>query len=218
MRDGELKALKNIASMNIRLAREIHGCADKLLPYLTCGPRAVYSTLVIGPPRSGKTTVLRDIIRQISGGAAGRGNFAGVQVGLVDERSEIAACQNGIPTVDLGPRVDVLDGCPKATGLLMLIRAMSPQVVVTDELGREADALAVLEALHAGVSVIASVHGRDAADILRRPYIGSLIEARCFERYVMLSGAPSVGTVAAITAAHNDELLYSLKGGVKICG
>jgi stage III sporulation protein AA len=215
--EAGLKALKNITSLNIRLAREVRGAADTVAPYIIGGNRRVYSTLFISPPRCGKTTVLRDLVRQLSSGVAHLG-FPGVQVGLVDERSEIAACRDGSPSVDLGPRVDVLDGCPKATGMLMLIRAMAPQVVVTDELGREEDALAVQEALHAGVSVIASVHGRNEADIAGRPYIGELVRQKFFERYVILGNLPMVGTVEDIIAVREGETLYSRRKGVRVCG
>ncbi len=216
MAGGELKTLKNIAALNIRLAREIRGAADAVAAYVVATPRQVLSTLVISPPRCGKTTVLRDLARQLSGGIARLG-FAGVQVGVVDERSELAACQDGVPTADLGPRTDVLDGCPKAVGMLMLIRSMAPQAIVTDELGREADAMAVREARHAGVAVVASAHGRDAADIAARPHIGALIAERVFERYVVLTDTPAAGTVREITAGDGD-ILYPRSKGVRACG
>lgn len=214
---GTLKAMKNISSLNVRIAREVRGCADIIMPYIIVENRRVLSTLIISPPRCGKTTILRDIIRQISDGSSQWG-FRGVQVGLVDERSEIAACQNGMPTVDLGSRIDVLDGCPKAYGMLMLIRSMSPQVVATDELGREEDVTAVQEALHAGVSVIATVHGRDIEDVGRRPYISELIRGQYFERYVLLTDDPCIGTVDKIVAGKPGTVLFSRTSGVKICG
>jgi len=217
MNDGELKALKNIGTMNIRLARAIPEVAAPVMPYLLTGSGRVFSTLLIGPPRSGKTTLLRDIVRQLSSGVP-RLNFSGVQVGVVDERSEIAACRDGIPTADLGPRADVLDGCPKATGMLMLIRSMAPQVVITDELGRQEDAAAVQEALHAGVSVIASVHGRDVEDIKERPFIGELVRHKFFDRYIVLSSSPTIGTVEMIIAVKQDALLLKRSDGVRECG
>jgi len=217
MAGGELKALKNISAMNIRLAREIIGAADKIMPYLVAAPNRVYNTLLIGPPRSGKTTLLRDIARQLSTGIP-RLNFSAVQVGLVDERSEIAACRDGIPSADLGPRVDVLDGCPKAKGMLMLIRTMGPQVVITDELGREADANAVQEALHAGVSVVASVHGRSPEDVLGRPFIGELICRKVFDRYVVLGVTPDIGTIESIRDNKDNEMRHLHKNGVRECG
>ncbi len=216
MTGGELKTLKNISAMNIRLAREIRGAADAVMPYAVNGACRVFNSLVISPPRCGKTTVLRDMARQLSSGI-GRLGFAGVQVGIVDERSELAACQDGVPTADLGPRADVLDGCPKAIGMLMLIRSMAPQVIVTDELGREADAVAVREASHAGVAVVASAHGQDIADIAARPFLGELIAERIFERYIILGDTPSAGTVQVIAAA-GGETVYCRPKGVKACG
>jgi stage III sporulation protein AA len=197
---------KHISSLNIRLAREIINCADGALPYIIDGNR-VRSSLVIAPPRCGKTTLLRDLIRQLSTGIPSLG-FPGTTIGLVDERSEIAACQNGVASVNLGPRVDVLDACPKAHGLLMLIRSMAPMVVATDELGREEDRDAVQEALHAGVSVLATVHGRSIEEVLCRPYIGDLIRLRCFERYVILGVTPHIGAIKQILAAQSGDILF----------
>lgn len=204
--DGEITALKNISSLNIRMAREIKGCSDQVMPYVLAEGKRIVSTLVISPPCCGKTTLLRDLIRQISTGNA---SFPGVQVGVVDERSEIGACKNGIPTVDLGPRTDILDGCPKARGMLMLIRSMAPAVIATDELGRAEDLCAVREALHAGVSVLATVHGKDSHDVLRRPYIRELIEGKYFERYIILTDQPKAGTIKKIINSRQDEILWS---------
>lgn len=214
--NGKLKALKNISSLNIRLAREQKGAANLVLPYVIADGR-IASSLIISPPRCGKTTLLRDLIRQISCGSPQHG-FSGVQVGLVDERSEIAGCWDGVPTVDLGPRTDVLDGCPKAVGMLMLIRSMAPQAVATDELGSMEDVQAVREALHAGVAVFTTVHGRDAADAARRPHIGALINEQAFERLIILSDRPAIGTVEAITDGRSGRNLYRRQDGVKVCG
>ena len=202
---GEMKALKNISSLNIRMAREIKGCGDKIMPYIITGGKRVLSTLVISPPCCGKTTILRDLIRQIS---IGNNEFRGLQVGVVDERSEIAACKNGTPTVDLGPRTDVLDGCPKASGMLMLIRSMSPAVIATDELGRAEDVCAVREALNAGVSILATVHGRDINEVLQRPYVGELIQHKYFDRYVVLSDRPKVGTIEKVIDSKQHKILW----------
>jgi stage III sporulation protein AA len=217
MNDGDLKALKNIGTMNIRLSREVADAAAAVLPYLLTEDGQIYSTLLIGPPGCGKTTMLRDIVRQLSSGLPHQG-FRGVTVGVVDERSEIAACRDGVPTADLGPRTDVLDCCPKASGMLMLIRSMAPKVVVTDELGREEDARAVQEALHAGVSVVASAHGKDERDILRRPFIGELLSRKYFDRYVVLGSKPAIGTVEKIVAVEQDAVLFRRVKGVRECG
>lgn len=208
METGRLKAVKNISSLNIRVAREVKTCADAVMPYLFDRENRIVSCLVIAPPRCGKTTLLRDIARNFSGGC---GDFPGVQVGVVDERSEIAACKNGVVTVDLGSRVDVLDGCPKAIGILMLIRTMAPAVIVTDELGREDDAMALEEALNAGVGIIASAHGTSLEDVMNRPHVGRLVRQGYFDRYVILSDAPRVGTVKRILSGKDGRILYADK-------
>ena len=202
---GEIKALKNISSLNIRMAREIKGCADQVIPYMIDSRKKVCNTLIISAPCCGKTTLLRDLIRQISMGNMER---KGLQVGVVDERSEIAACRNGVPTVDLGMRTDVLDACPKASGILMLIRSMSPALVATDELGRQEDVTALREALHAGVSVLTTIHGRDVEEIRQRPYVKELIEGNYFDRYVVLSENPKVGTVEKIIDSKENKVLW----------
>lgn len=203
---GQVKSLKNISSLNIRVAREVKGCADSLMPWLSNQGQAL-SALILSPPRCGKTTIVRDIARQLSTGVQTLG-LAGMQVGIVDERSEIAASQHGTPTMDIGPRTDILDGCPKATGMLMLIRSMAPQVIITDELGREEDALAVEEALHAGVNVIATAYGRSVAEMKRRPHVGRLVDKGYFDRLITLSDHPAMGTIAQIVNASGD-ILYS---------
>ncbi len=216
--DGTVKTIKYISSLNIRLARAIPGCADSILPFVVdAGCRRILNTLLISPPRCGKTTILRDLIRQLSIGKPAM-SITGVQIGVVDERSEIAACQYGIPSVDLGPRVDVLDACPKASGMLMLIRSMAPDVVATDELGRQEDVAAVREAIHAGVSVITTAHSRTINELKKRPYIGELLEQKFFDRYVILSARLGPGTVEEIYDSHQEKLLYTCPNEVKICG
>ena len=113
-------------------------------------------------------------------------HWPGMKVGIIDERSEIAGCLRGVPGFDVGPRTDVLDGCPKAEGMMMMIRSMSPDVLIVDEIGRPEDAEAVIEALHAGISVIATarlVHTRYAG----RPALAGLLENRMFEMYAVLN-------------------------------
>ena len=128
--DGNrIRGMKYISCINVRLAHEIQGCAEEVLPYIQTREQIMH-TLIVSPPRCGKTTLLRDIIRQMSNGW---GNISGVTVGVVDERSELAGCYQGIPQNDLGMRTDILDGCPKAEGMQMLIRSMSPVVLPITE-------------------------------------------------------------------------------------
>jgi stage III sporulation protein AA len=110
--NDEIKGMKHISFINIRLAHQVKGCANKVIPYLIDEKtKGIYHTLIISPPRCGKTTLLRDIIRQLSDGNS---RYPGMNVGVVDERSEIGACYMGTPQNDLGIRTDVLDCCPKA--------------------------------------------------------------------------------------------------------
>lgn len=182
--DGRVKNLKYISSVNIRIAHEITGCADGVMPYVAGGGQ-MYHTLVVSPPGCGKTTLLRDMVRQISDGAAGR---PGMTVGVVDERSEIAGCWRGIPQNHLGIRTDVLDGCPKAEGMIMLIRSMAPQVIAVDEIGAAADVHAVEYAMHCGCKMLATIHGASMEELRRKPVSGRMLEENMFERYILLQG------------------------------
>lgn len=206
---GKLRTLKQVASLNIRIAREVPGCASGLLPRLVQGGRLI-SSLIISPPQAGKTTMLRDLVRQVSAGNPAAG-LRGCKVGLVDERSEVAGCAAGVPQRDVGPRTDVLDACPKAEGMMLLIRSLSPAVVAVDEIGRPADAEAVMEALHAGVAVLATAHGQSLADISRRPALAELISAGAFGRAVILGRSRGPGTVEQVL-----ELAGS--GGGRVAG
>lgn len=145
---GGVEHLRDITGFNVRIAREVPGIADGVLPYLLDkGRQRMMHTLILSPPQHGKTTLLRDLARQISLGELGKreGIRPGLKVGIVDERSEIAGSRRGVPAFDVGPRTDVLDGCPKAEGMMMMIRSLSPDVLIADEIGRPEDAEAVTE-------------------------------------------------------------------------
>lgn len=195
---GKIKTLKNISGFNLRISREIRGAADQLIPYLlNVEEGGIYHTMIISPPQAGKTTLLRDIARQLSNGREDL-DLPGMKVGIVDERSEIAACFGGVPQRDVGLRTDVLDACPKAEGMMMLIRSMSPQVIITDEVGRLADVEAIEEGVNSGVKIIASVHGSKMDDLKKRPSLLRLLENRIFERFVFLKRINGVGRIEKI--------------------
>lgn len=193
---GRVKTIKDISGLNYRIGREIPGCADNILPYLIKEGKVLH-TLIISPPQCGKTTLLRDIVRQLSDGVK-RLRFPGMNVSLVDERSEIAGMFQGQPQFSVGMRTDVLDGCPKAHGMMMMIRAMSPAVIATDEIGRIDDMEAMYQALQAGVSVITTVHGGDYGEIEVRPVLKDLLDLKFFDRLVFLSRKKGVGTLDTI--------------------
>ncbi len=183
--NGKVRILTDISSINLRVAHEILGAADKVLPSLLHG-NDIYNTLIVSPPAAGKTTLLRDIARQLGSRAYG------FRVGIADERGEIAAMYRGVPQNDVGIFTDVYDGCPKAEGMQMLLRGMSPRVVITDELGSEEDEMAVRALSHAGVRVICSLHGTGREDALARPGIGELLRAGIFKKVVTLGGTGKV--------------------------
>lgn len=194
LENNQIKTLKYISGMNIRIAHEILGCSEPVMPYLV-GRDKVYDTLIVSPPGCGKTTLLRDMIYQLSEGYRGYGPYT---VGVVDERSEIAACYQGLPQNHLGKRTDVLDGCPKAEGMRMLLRAMSPDVIAVDEIGKKEDCEALHEMLSAGVTLFCTVHGQDEQECLRRPYLKNLLEENLFERLIILSHRQGPCTIEAI--------------------
>lgn len=202
MEHGKVKRIRDISSFNIRVARQTIGAADHLVPKLCSGGKW-HSALFIGSPQAGKTTLLRDLARIISQGQAG---IPAKKVGVVDERSEIAGCLKGIPQNQLGPRVDVLDACPKAEGMMMLIRSMSPDVLIVDEIGRQEDTNALLEALNAGVSVMATVHGQDFEDIAKRPLIQPLLHHQIFTRFIELNRRQRPGQIKQLLNAEGKPI------------
>jgi stage III sporulation protein AA len=199
---GEVKAIRDISGFNIRIAREKKGVALPLIPYLLESGR-ILNTLILSPPQCGKTTLLRDLARVFSYGNV---HLSGKKVSIVDERSEIAGSINGIPQKDVGPRTDILDACPKAEGIMMLIRSMSPDVIIADEMGRSEDAMAVQEALNAGVSIITSAHAASLQDLNRRPTLSRMMAQGMFERYIVLGRSKGVGTVEGIFTARFESL------------
>ncbi len=196
LEENKVKNMKHISFLNIRLSHQVKGCADKVLPYITSGNEDnCYHTLIISPPRCGKTTLLRDVIRQLSNGDETR---PGITVGVVDERSEIGACYMGIPQNELGIRTDVLDCCPKAKGMMMLIRSMSPRVIAVDEVGSGEDIEAIEYVMNCGCKLIATVHGNSIEDIRNKPILGKLVREKLFERYILLNNRDGVGHLEEI--------------------
>jgi len=203
---GSVKNIKDISGLNIRISKEIKGCARKIMKFVI-NKNQVLNTLIISPPQCGKTTMLRDIARILSNGCDEM-NFKGIKVGVVDERSEIGACYRGIPQNDLGIRTDVLDACPKSIGMIMMIRSMSPQVIITDEIGNKGDKDSILSVFNAGVKIITSAHGYNITEMKSRREVIGLMEEKVFERYIVLSNAKGPGTLAEVIDGHTMETIY----------
>lgn len=197
LQEGRIRNIKDFNGLNIRIAKEITGCSKHILRYITKSSADIYNTLIIGPPQCGKTTILRDISRVLSSGDEDSG-FMGVKIGIVDERSEIAACCKGIPQNDVGYRTDVMDGCPKALGMEMLLRSMSPNIIITDEIGTNGDKDAILKVLNSGVKIIAAAHGYNITELKMREELLALIKSGAFERYIVLSSKNGPGTLEEV--------------------
>ena len=203
MEGGKIKNMKYISSINIRVSHEVLDCANKIFPYITYN-KQMYHTLIISPPRCGKTTLLRDVIRQISDGNRW---IKGCTVGVVDERSELGGCYLGVIQNNLGMRTDILDRCPKADGMIMLIRSMAPQVVAVDEIGAKEDVHAIEYAMHCGCKMLATAHGDSMEEICKKPIFEKLIREKRFERYVILSNRYRLGGIEAVYD-ENGDLIY----------
>lgn len=198
--EGRAMDAAAIASMCVRLGREIRGSADGLYRHVAKSDGGVRSLLLLSPPGLGKTTLLRDLARQLS--------EAGRCVAIADERHELAACVQGVPTMDVGPCTDVLDGAPKARAMRYLLRAMAPQVIVTDEIGSVEDARAIAEVSRCGVAVVASAHadGLDAA--CRRAGLREAVRGGCFDLAAVLGNTPGeLQSVYALKSGEGDHAI-----------
>ncbi len=207
LQEGQIRNIKDFNGLNIRVAKEITGCSGHIVRYIIKSSSDIYNTLIIGPPQCGKTTILRDIARLLSNGDKAI-DFSGQKVGIIDERSEIAACCKGVPQNNVGIRTDVMDGCPKALGMEMLLRSMSPNIIITDEIGTHGDKAAIMKVLNSGVKIIASAHGYNISELKLREELLEIIKAQVFDRYIVLSTKNGPGTLEEVA----DSKLTAIYG------
>lgn len=181
VKDGQICNLREISSLNIRIARQITGIGEEAVRALKKDGE-MPSVLILAPPGAGKTTLLRDMIRCLSDGVCG----AAMRVGVADERGELGAIWHGVPQLDLGAHTDIMDGCGKSDGLMMLLRGMNPQVIAVDEITAPEDILALESAAGCGAKILATAHGRTAEDLKRRPLYARMMETRIFQKVLVL--------------------------------
>ena len=175
--DGRVKSFRHLSSLNIRIAHVVSGCGEEVLTRLRAGG-SFPNTLILAPPGGGKTTLLRDLVRLLSNG--------GTRVGLADERGEVAALWEGVPQFDVGEHTDVLEGCPKAVGLMLLLRGMNPQLLACDEVTDPADCAALERCSNSGEGLLATLHARKVEDLAQKPLYRALLARGLFHRAVVI--------------------------------
>lgn len=197
---GNIASIKDVSGISIRISREVKGCADKIISELY--KNELQSIIIAGPPSSGKTTVLRDAIRQLSSGDKL------YKIAVIDERQEIACINSGIPQNDVGINSDVLDGYPKTEAMMIALKTLSPDIIALDEVGDEKEIERITLAVNSGVKFILTIHAADYSELLHRPQIRRLLETYSFEKLVMLKKTP-VGEIADIydTKELRDEII-----------
>ena len=186
MQNGKVININYISSLNFRIAKEIKGISNNVLPQIIDN-NEIKTTLIISPPGYGKTTLLRDLVRNISDN--------GFTVSLVDERGEIAAMYKGVPQNDVGIRTDVIENVTKSIGMKIAVRTMTPQVIVADEIGTTEDIDAINYAMCSGVKGIFTAHGGNIDEMKKNEILNKLYQQKVFERIIFLEKMGKVGKI-----------------------
>lgn len=198
--NNTIKALKNISSINIRIAKQVKDCCKKAIPYLKSGDE-FFSTMIISKPNGGKTTFLRDLIKNISD--------LGNNICVIDERMEIAGVYNGVASMDLGLRTDILDKAPKQQGMINALRSMSPKFIAVDEVGTNEDIIAIEKIFNSGVKILATAHSENIEEFKDKYNFKNIIKNEYFKRYIVLK---NISTKHVIEGIYNSKFEPIFKG------
>lgn len=191
-----IATIKDISSFSLRIARQIYGCADKIIHILN---QSTSGLILAGPPCSGKTTILRDLARQLSSGALG-----GIMpIAVADERGEIGAVKNGRAQNDIGFACSCFDGYPKHIAIEQAVRCLSPQIILCDEICTNEQVEAVSQGFNSGVRFIVTVHALNREDIKNRSVITKLLATNAFDKVVILGSGHKVGEVREVCNAND---------------
>ncbi len=196
MKDGQITNINYVSSLNIRIAKEIIGASDEIIKSVMENGR-INNTLIMSPPGCGKTTVLRDLIRNLSN--------SGYTISLIDERGEIAAMYKGVPQNDVGLRTDVIDNVTKCLGMKIAVRTMAPQIIATDEIGTKDDVEAINYGICSGVKGIFTAHGDSIEELKLNQYLKELFDEKIFNKIFFLEKKGII------------KQIYTLKNNIYIC-
>lgn len=191
--NGKITAVRDVCAVNLRIAREIKGAADDIIKMFFS--HGLGSVIIAGPPSSGKTTVLRDLARQLS---SAEGLFR--KTFICDERGEIGAAFSGIEQNDIGINSDLITSYPKAEGIMIGLRSFSPDIIICDEISTYEETSAVISGVNSGVCFALSIHARNEDELKSKQLLRSLLETGEFRKVVLLS-AEKVGAVEKIFGA-----------------
>lgn len=197
--NNKISTIKNVSSLNIRIPHEIYGCAEIAFNY--CLTNTFENTLIISPPGAGKTTIMRDLARQIS-----KHNIA-YNIMIIDERNEISNTISGVTNFDVGILTDVIINSSKEFGFNTSIRTMRPDIIFTDEIGGINDIESIKKAATCGIKVAATIHASSLNDLKNKKEMEDVIQSKIFKRYILLSNRKGVGTYEGIFD-ENFKLLF----------
>lgn len=192
-RVGEVTSVKDISSINIRVAREVIGSAEPIFDRVFSDGLA--SLVIASPPCGGKTTVLRDLCRLL--GERRR-------VSIIDERGELASVYDGEPQNDVGARSDIFNAYDKSAAVVTAVKVMSPDVLICDEIGAKGDLEALEYALNSGVRLVCTCHAADFDDLKKRPAVGRLMKQGYFDFAAMLGTGAMCGRLTAFYKLKDD--------------